>query len=152
MHFHVSSLRTVRVLALALAGSFAAAQAGAQSAATSELYQTFGEQAGLLALSTDLVDRAASDRRIASFFEKTNRAALAKQLADQFCLVLGGPCRYTGIDMKTAHHEMGISKADFHALVEDLQDAMAARHIPFSAQNQLLARLAPMHRDIVETP
>ena len=28
MHFHVSSLRTVRVLALALAGSFAAAQAG----------------------------------------------------------------------------------------------------------------------------
>lgn len=152
MPFQASSLRTVRVLALALAGSFAAAQAGAQSAATSELYQSFGEQAGLLALSTDLVDRVSSDPRIAGFFEKTNRAALAKQLADQFCQVLGGPCRYAGVDMKTVHQEMGISKADFHALVEDLQAAMAARHIPFSVQNQLLARLAPMHRDIIETP
>ena len=34
-------------------------------------------------------------------------------------------------------------------LVEDLQDAMEAARIPFSTQNQLLALLAPMHRDIV---
>jgi hemoglobin len=29
---------------------------------------------------------------------------------------------------------------------------MDAQGIPFSAQNKLLARLAPMHRDIVNAP
>jgi hemoglobin len=36
----------------------------------------------------------------------------------------------------------------FNALVEDLQKAMSERGIPFRAQNKLLAKLAPLHRDI----
>jgi hemoglobin len=51
--------------------------------------------------------------------------------------------------MKTAHQDMDISKGDFNALVEVLQMAMSAQGVAFSTQNQLLARLAPMHRDIV---
>ena len=42
-----------------------------------------------------------------------------------------------------------IDKYKQPALVEDLQQAMEARSIPFSAQNQMLARLAPMHREII---
>jgi hemoglobin len=34
-------------------------------------------------------------------------------------------------------------------LVEVLQQAMDAQGIAFGVQNRLLARLAPMHRDIV---
>ncbi len=34
-------------------------------------------------------------------------------------------------------------------LLEVLQVAMDARNIPFATQNQLLARLAPMHRDVI---
>ena len=41
------------------------------------------------------------------------------------------------------------TKGDFNALVEVLQQSMEARGIPFGAQNRLLARLAPMHREIV---
>ena len=48
------------------------------------------------------------------------------------------------------HVDMGITKADFNRLVELLQDSMDARGIPFSAQNAMLARLAPMHRDIID--
>jgi hemoglobin len=33
--------------------------------------------------------------------------------------------------------------------VEVLQGAMDAQGIAFSAQNQLLAKLAPMHRDVI---
>ena len=51
--------------------------------------------------------------------------------------------------MKSAHAGMEINKAQFNALVEVLQVAMDARNIPFATQNQLLARLAPMHRDVI---
>jgi hemoglobin len=114
------------------------------------LYQRFGGQPGLAALATDLVQRAAADARIGPFFAKTNAQALADSLAMQFCQVVDGPCRYEGPDMKTAHQEMGVRPADFNALVELLQAAMRARGISFATQNQLLARLAPMHREIVE--
>ena len=50
--------------------------------------------------------------------------------------------------MVAAHKGLGIERSAFNALVEDLQLAMDARKIPFRAQNRLLAKLAPMHREI----
>ncbi len=54
--------------------------------------------------------------------------------------------------MKKAHSGMDITKSDFNALVEVLQLSMDDQNIPFSVQNRMLARLAPMHREIVNTP
>jgi hemoglobin len=51
--------------------------------------------------------------------------------------------------MADAHAHLGITRADFNALVEHLQDAMDAARVPFATQNRLLARLAFSHRDIV---
>jgi hemoglobin len=62
---------------------------------------------------------------------------------------MGGPCVYKGADMKSIHSNLDITKGDFNALVEVLQQAMDAQGIAFSAQNQLLALLAPMHRDVI---
>lgn len=113
------------------------------------LYQAFGEKAGLTQLMDDFVNRLAADPRIADKFKNTNLEHLKQQLTEQLCQVAGGPCEYQGPDMAAAHADMGVSKGNFNALVEDLQKAMDARSIPFSAQNQMLARLAPMHRDII---
>jgi hemoglobin len=74
-----------------------------------------------------------------------------EQLVEQICQVSGGPCEYQGKDMKTAHMDMHVSKADFNALVEVLQETMSAEGIAFGTQNQLLARLAPLHRAVVST-
>ena len=56
---------------------------------------------------------------------------------------------YDGPDMKTAHQELGVARRDFHAMVEVLQQSMAARGIAFADQNRMLALLAPMHRDVI---
>ncbi len=71
------------------------------------------------------------------------------QLVAQFCELSGGPCKLKGPDMKTVHQDIDIRKGDFNALVEVLQQAMREQQVPFSVQNKLLAKLAPMHRDIV---
>jgi len=113
------------------------------------LYQAFGEQAGIRSLMDDFVQRLKADARIGQQFRDTNPAQLAGSLTDQVCQLAGGPCTYKGPDMKTAHADMGITRADFNALVEVLQASMNAKGIPFARQNQMLALLAPMHRDVI---
>jgi hemoglobin len=65
--------------------------------------------------------------------------------------LLDGGCKYTGRDMKSAHADMKVNRAAFNALVEDFQLAMDKHNVPFSSQNKLLAKLAPMYRDIEGT-
>ncbi len=115
------------------------------------LYEAFGEQAGIRTLMDDFVQRLRADARIGDQFKETNLENLAKQLGDQLCQLSGGPCVYKGPDMKTAHSNMDVKRAHFNALVEVLQQTMDARGIPFTRQNQMLALLAPMHRDVVNT-
>ncbi|MBB6560237.1 hemoglobin [Acidovorax soli] len=140
--------KTLMALGLACA-SLLALPALAQSAAPAGLYQALGEKAGIDRLVDDFVNRAVKDPRIGAHFKDTKPAALKESLADQFCQLSGGPCKYEGADMKSAHADMQINKGHFHALVEVLQSAMDAQGIPFAQQNRLLALLAPMHRDVI---
>jgi hemoglobin len=117
--------------------------------ADDSLYQAFGEKAGLTTLMDDFVKRLVLDKRIGSFFKDTNQANLAQQLTDQLCMLSGGPCVYRGAPMKDVHADMDITKGHFNALVEVLQVSMDAKGIPFAVQNRMLARLAPMHREVV---
>jgi len=112
------------------------------------VFKQFGETPGLVALMDDFMVLLLADKRTRPFFENADQAAVKKHLVDQFCVILGGPCTYTGRDMKSSHANLGIDRTAFNALVEDLQIAMNGRKIPFRAQNQLLAKLAPMHREI----
>jgi hemoglobin len=131
------------------AGQTAAPINAKTRAVDDSLYQAFGEKAGLTALMDDFVKRLVADKRIGSFFKDTNQANLAQQLTDQLCMLSGGPCTYAGAPMKEVHADMDITKGDFNALVEVLQVSMDAKGIPFGAQNRMLARLAPMHREVV---
>jgi len=89
------------------------------------------------------------DPRIGGHFKDVKPAALKESLTDQICQLSGGPCKYEGADMKSAHADMDINKGHFNALVEVLQSAMDAQGIPFAQQNRLLALLAPMHGDVI---
>lgn len=141
--------KTLTLLAF-IAGSLLHSAVSAQDAVASDaLYKAFGEKPGIAVLMDDFVNRLVVDPRIGHMFKKTKPANLKEQLTDQVCLVSGGPCKYEGNPMKAGHADLGITKADFNALVEVLQVSMDAKGIPFRAQNQLLALLAPMHRDII---
>ena len=121
----------------------------APTVANSALFVTFGGKAGLVKLMDDFMVRLLADPRTGPHFKPANQQQIKEQLIDQFCVVIGGPCVYKGADMKSAHANLDITKGDFNALVEALQLAMDAQGIAFSAQNQLLAALAPMHRDVI---
>jgi len=117
--------------------------------ANDSIYQAWGGKAGIRAVMDDFVPRLVVDPRTAPFFKGVNLDNLTKQLTEQLCQEAGGPCTYQGAPMKLVHQDLEIRRRDFNALVEILQQSMDAKGIPFSAQNGMLARLAPMHRDIV---
>ncbi len=142
----LAQAQSVRPVATSTAASGASA---ATSSAPDPLFAALGGKAGLVGLMDDFVPRLAADPKIGSFFKRTDLNDFKKQLVDQFCVVAGGPCDYEGATMKKAHADEHITKADFNRLVEILQDAMDARGIAYADQNRLLARLAPMHRDVI---
>ncbi|HEX2590432.1 MAG TPA: group 1 truncated hemoglobin [Rhizomicrobium sp.] len=139
------NLRTtiIALTVAALAGFAAPAQAD------DTLYQDLGGQAGITQIAIDTADNFIADDRIKATFDNTNMDRFKKLLAEQFCAVAGGPVVYTGRDMKASHKALGLTNADFNAVVEDLQKALDKNGIPFATQNRLLARLAPMQHDVV---
>ena len=145
------SLAPALVLAasVCMAVPAAAQTAAAPMATSSALFETFGGKAGLVKLMDHFMVGLLADARTGPHFKPANQQRIKEQLIDQFCVVMGGPCAYKGADMKSSHAAMDITKSDFNALVEVLQRSMDAQGIPFGAQNQLLAKLAPMHRDVI---
>jgi len=143
MMFNFTS--SVVVAIVAASASVAFAQAPNEAALA-----PYGGYAGLGKITHDFVERVQKNPRIASFFKDADIERLEGMLTDQFCDVLGGGCKYAGKSMKEAHTNMKVRTADFNALAEDLQDALTAGNVPTYQQNKLIAKLAPMHRDVVE--
>lgn len=114
-----------------------------------QLYKAFGEKPGLVALMDDFMVRLLADPRTGPHFKPSNQQHVKEQLVEQLCMLSGGPCVYKGADMQSSHANLDIKKSDFHALVEVLQSVMDAKGIPFRKQGEMLALLAPMHRDII---
>jgi hemoglobin len=118
-------------------------------AADDTLYRALGGEAGIARIVDNLIDRAYADERIKKKFDGVNPKALKESIGKQFCQLTGGPCLYDGETMVKSHAHLALDKADFNALVEDLQFSMDDQKVPFAVQNRLLALLAPMHRDII---
>ena len=143
------TLIALTLVCMGLANAVLAQSAAGPAAKDDSLYNALGQKTGLVALMNVFVPALKADPRIGVQFKDTKASYLQAQLVDQFCVVSGGPCDYQGVSMKEAHAGMEIGKGDFNRLVEVLQTSMDARDIPFATQNKLLARLAPMHRDVI---
>jgi hemoglobin len=114
------------------------------------LFQQMGGEPKLRATVETLVEVMLEDDRINFTFAQTDLAKFKGLLYDQICELTGGPCKYTGRDMKTAHEKMNSTNAMFNALAEDLYIAFEKNGVPYRVQNQVMALLAPMQPDIVK--
>lgn len=125
------------------------ANAGATPFSGGKLAAAFGGQSGIKAIAERTVQLSELDPRISAIFVSHDTVRLKRTLFEQFCYILGGGCEYSGRDMVEAHKGMGLRASDLNALVENLQQAMRERDIPFAAQNRLLSKLAPMSKMVI---
>jgi hemoglobin len=71
------------------------------------LYERLGGVEAITAVTRAFEERAAKDDRINQKFARTNLDRLTKEFVDQVCQDTGGPCTYTGLNMRQAHTNMG---------------------------------------------
>jgi hemoglobin len=62
----------------------------------------------------------------------------------------GGPCVYTGRDMKTAHAGAGITKADGDRSLKIFGEVLNKFKVPEKEQQELAALLLPLEKDVVD--
>ncbi len=112
------------------------------------LYQQLGQRAGIANIVEDLLYLIVDDERINQAFKGTDVKQFHRNLTDQLCELSGGPCTYTGRNMRKLHADMAITDTQFNALTENLILAMEQNQVPTGAQNRLLKALIPLYPDI----
>lgn len=150
------TIGTLRTFGLASALMFCLA-GGPLAAAGDDatLYDRLGGKPAVTAVANGLVDRILQDSRVNTWFAHAaaspeNAAAYKAKLYDFVCQATGGPCKYTGLDMVTAHRGRKVTSAAFDAVVEDLVAVLDALRVPAQEKGQLLGLLAPLKRSIVQ--
>jgi hemoglobin len=126
------------------------ANAGATPFKGNGMARAFHGQDGIRRIVDSFVASNFADPQIGDIFKGHDPVRLRRVVFEQFCYLLNAGCTYTGRDMKTAHHFMGVQQKDMNKLVENLQKAMRKERVPFAAQNKFLSKLAPMRKDVVE--
>ena len=65
------------------------------------------------------------------------------------CEVTGGPCKYSGRDMKSSHAALNISEKDWEAMVADFKKTLDEFTVPAAEQEELIGIVATTKPDIV---
>jgi len=113
------------------------------------LFERLGGLPAIKAVVEEFVARTTTDDRIKDRFFNTDATRLKAMLVELVCQATGGPCQYTGRDMKSAHGGMVLVDEEFDALVEDLVAALDKFQVPAAEKGQLLGPLAALRPEVV---
>jgi hemoglobin len=134
------------------------------------LFDRLGGEHGITVIVDDFTPRVLQDPRVNwerkgvsrgfSFFRKSNAPApwsattvnianLKKHLVQFLVLATGGPARYDGKELKSAHAGMKISNPEFDAVLGDLKASLDRLQIPNKEQKELLSIVESTRPQIV---
>jgi hemoglobin len=136
---------------------FASATAStfAQDMKQKSLYERLGGYDAIAAVTDDLIGRLINDKKLGRFFvglSTDSKKKLRQHLVNFLCAATGGPCVYTGRDMKTSHAGLGISEDDWDITVKHLKETLNKFKVPEKEQSEVLAAVGSTKKDIVEKP
>jgi hemoglobin len=116
------------------------------------LWQRLGGKEGVRKVVDEFVQETAADRRV-DFTRggkyKVDVPKLKKDLVDFISQVTGGPYRYTGPDMRTAHKGMHITNREFDLTVGHLKKALKDNNVPADAAHDFLKLVESTRKQIV---
>ena len=150
----------------------AESQAGAQAAQTEgklALFDRLGGDKGLTNIVDDFTPRVMQDPRVnwprkgvkraGGLFHREeslawnptpeNVANLKKHFIQFLALATGGPAKYDGKEMKSAHAGMRISNPEFDAAIGDLKASLDKLQVPNKEQKELLSIIESTRPEIV---
>lgn len=118
-------------------------------ASSNTLYARLGGMPAINAVVDDFTTRVATDPELNAGFKNADVPKFKKNLADQICEATGGPCKYTGKNMKEAHKGMKITDAQFNKTGGHLSASLDKFNVAAADKNALLNAIGGMKPDIV---
>jgi hemoglobin len=131
---------------------YAVAPPQAAEQAQKSLYQRLGGYDALAAVTDDFLGRLATDPQLGRFFVGLNdqsKTQVREHVIDFLCAATGGPCKYTGRDMKTAHTGLNITQADWDTNVKYLVATLDKFKVPEKEKGEVLNAVGSLKSDIV---
>lgn len=119
------------------------------------LYERVGGYNALAAVVDDFIVRLVSDKQFEKFFigqSNDSKKRIRQHILDQFCAATGGPCLYTGREMKTSHAGLGITNAEWDAAAKHLVASLDKFKVPEKEKGEILSFVTSLKKDIVEKP
>lgn len=119
----------------------------------STLYRRLGGYDVIAGVVDDFLERFRKDPRFARFGTGRSLDSIqrARQLiVDQMCALAGGPCIYTGRDMKTSHTGLGITEAEWQLNMEYAAAALDKFGVGAREKEEFLDIFRHYKNDIVE--
>jgi hemoglobin len=127
----------------------------ATSQAAPSLYDRLGGVYPIAVVVDDFVDRLLTDERlnanprIAQARKRVPREGLKFHVTTLVCQVTGGPCKYFGRDMKTAHAHLKINGHEWQAMLADFRTTLDKFKVPVHEQQELFAIVNGTRGEIV---
>lgn len=123
------------------------AQAGEKS-----LYERLGGYNALAAVVDEFMKRLADDKQLARFLvglSDDSKKRLRQHLLNQFCQATGGPCIYTGREMKTVHTGLKITESDWDIAAKALVATLDKFKVPKKEKDEVVNFVVSLKKDIV---
>ena len=117
------------------------------------LYERLGGYDGIAKVVDDFIGRLVADKQFEKFFigqSTDSKKKIRNHVIEQFCVAAGGPCVYTGRDMKTTHAGLGITEADWTAGANHLIAALDKYKVDEKSKAEVVAFVSTLKKDIVE--
>ena len=149
---HRQSMCMWTLVALVALGSTAGAQA---QKTEKSLYDRLGGAYPIAVVVDDFIDRLLvndtlnANPAIKEARDRVPAPGLKFHVTTMVCEATGGPCKYVGRDMKTAHARLNITQKEWDAMVADFRKTLNKFKVPVKEQEELIQIVGSTKKDIV---
>jgi hemoglobin len=120
-----------------------------------KLYDRLGGLKGITVVVDDFINRLVANKTLnknpaINAGRKSSPAPYLKfQVSQLVCEVTGGPCKYTGRDMKSGHAHLNISEAEWKVMATEFKKSLDKYKVPAGEQKELFEIVGKTKGDIV---
>jgi hemoglobin len=146
--------RRASILALIL---LACASVPALAQEKPSLYDRLGGVYAIATVVDDFIERLLvndvlnANPAIKEARDRVPKAGLKFNVTALVCMVTGGPQKYTGRDMVSAHAHLNITEREWQAMLDDFRTTLNKFQVPEAEQRELFEIVGSVKKDIVKS-
>jgi len=123
----------------------------APATSSQNLFERLGGQEGIEALVDALLVNIGADSRIKQYFNNLDQVRFKTNNVAFLCEKTGGPCSYTGGEIKRVHKSLQVTSEDFDAMMETTGKTLDEKDVAEADKKELMDILASFKPDIVSS-